>query len=123
MRAADFLARDMVEKIMGDMRPDNSSIECIKLVDVHGTKPKFIRKAGERPVDPYILAEVVGDNGFAETPRGCLVLVPENSCTFVPTEGREGMYRRFFVRHKHIRGVTKRSDWWKLISDENRWGS
>jgi len=123
MRAADFLAKSIVEEIMGDMRPDSSSIECIKLVDVHGTKPKAIRRAGEREIDPHILAEVTNDNSFAEYTRGSLVLVPENHCIFVPTEGREGMYRRFFVRVKHIKGVTKRSDWWKLISDENRWGS
>ena len=123
MRAADFLAKDMVGMIMADMRPDSSSIECIKLVDVSGTKPRSTRSMGEKEMDPYILAEVTNDNSFAEYTRGCLVLVPENHCTFVPTEGRQGMYRRLFIRTKHIRGVTKKSDWWKLISDENRWGS
>jgi len=119
MRAEDYISPEMVEEIMEDMRPDNNSIECIKLHTLPGVNS--LRQVGGREVDPYIIAEVVDGNSFSAYRKGALILVPQAMCNFVPTKGKPNIPRRFFVRTKHIRGITKKSDW--DITDANRWGS
>ena len=119
MRAADFISPEMIEEIMEDMRPDGDSIECIKLHTLKGVNS--LRQIGGRETDPYIIAEVVDGNSFTHYHKGTLILVPQSPCSFVPTKGKPNMPRRFFVRTKHVRGITKKSDW--DITDDNRWGS
>ena len=119
MRAADFISPEMIEEIMEDMRPDNNSIECIKLHTLKGVNS--LRQVGGREVDPYIIAEVLDGNSFSAYLKGALILVPQAMCSFVPSKGMPNIPRRFFVRTKHVRGITTKSQW--DITDANRWGS
>tara|TARA_R110000824_G_scaffold215931_3_gene402479 strand:+ start:1526 stop:1885 length:360 start_codon:yes stop_codon:yes gene_type:complete len=118
MRAADYISSEMMDDIMEDMRPDNNSIECIKIHSLKGVNS--LRQIGGKEIDPYLIAEVVDGNSFSAYNKGAIIMVPQNACHFVPTKGKR-ISRRFFVRTKHIRGITKKSQW--DITDENRWGT
>ena len=119
MRAADYISSEMMNDFMEDMQPDNNSIECIKIHTLKGVNS--LRQIGGKEIDPYLIAEVVNGNSFSAYQKGALIMVPQNSCHFVPTRGKPSIPRRFFVRTKHIRGITKKSQW--DITDANRWGS
>ena len=123
MRAADFLNKSMVEDIMGDMRPDSSSIECVMLQEVPGVNS--FKQTGGKEINPFILAEVTNGNSFSAYSRGSIVLVPKNNCHFLPTKDpyrRGGQWFRFFVRESHVRGIAYNDGKWN-ITEANRYGS
>ena len=120
MRAADFLNQDMVSDIMSSMHPDSNSIECVMLQQVNGVN-SF--KSGTKEINPFMLAEVTNPNGFASLQHGSIVLVPRNSCHFLPSSaGHTGHWFRFFIAEKHVKGIAHNNGKWN-ISEANRFGS
>ena len=123
MRAADFLSKSMVEDIMGDMHPDNDSIECVMLQEVSGVN--HFKNTSGKDVNPFILAEVTNGNSFSNYNKGTIVLVPKNNCHFMPTKDpyrRGGAWFRFFVSCKHVKGIAQNQGKWN-ITEANRYGS
>ena len=120
MRAADFLSHDMVNEIMSKMHPDSDSIECTMLQQVSGVN-SF--KSGSKDINPFILAEVTNPNGFSSLQHGSIVLVPRNSCHFLPSKvGQAGHWFRFFIAEKHVKGIAHNNGQWN-ITEANRFGT
>ena len=120
MRAADFLSHDMVNEIMSKMHPDSDSIECTMLQQVSGVN-SF--KSGTKEINPFILAEVTNPNGFSSLQHGSIVLVPRNSCHFLPSKvGQAGHWFRFFIAEKHVKGIAHDNGQWN-ITEANRFGT
>ena len=120
MRAADFLSHDMVNEIMSKMHPDSDSIECTMLQQVNGVN-SF--KSGTKDINPFILAEVTNPNGFSSLQHGSIVLVPRNSCHFLPSKvGQAGHWFRFFIAEKHVKGIAHNNGQWN-ITEANRFGT
>lgn len=120
MRSADFLNQHMVCDIMSNMHPDSNSIECVMLQQVNGVN-SF--KSGTKDINPFILAEVTNPNGFSSLQHGSIVLVPKNSCHFLPTTaGQSGHWFRFFIAEKHVKGVAHNNGRWN-ITEANRYGT
>ncbi|MBJ40302.1 MAG: hypothetical protein CMD83_17895 [Gammaproteobacteria bacterium] len=120
MRAADFLSHDMVNEIMSKMHPDSDSIECTMLQQVNGVN-SF--KSGSKEINPFILAEVTNPNGFSSLQHGSIVLVPRNSCHFLPSKvGQAGHWFRFFIAEKHVKGIAHNNGQWN-ITEASRFGT
>ena len=120
MRAADFLNQDMVNDIMSNMHPDSNSIECVMLQQVNGVNSL---KSGTKEINPFILAEVTNPNGFSSLQHGSIVLVPRNSCHFLPSKvGQTGAWFRFFIAEKHVKGIAHNNGQWN-ITEANRFGT
>ena len=120
MRAADFLNQDMVNDIMSSMHPDSNSIECVMLQQVSGVN-SF--KTGTKEINPFILAEITNGNNFSQYQKGSIVLVPRNSCHFLPSSaGHTGQWFRFFIAEKHVKGIAHNNGQWN-ITEANRFGT
>lgn len=98
-------SEEMFSEMLCSMHPEINSVECVWLGRAPGVTPHRDRANLGRELDPYIIAEITNPNGFASVMHGSIVLVPLNSCHFLPRSAGDTNFKRFFVKEKHIRGI------------------